>query len=145
KQTCQSIVSSTLEEVYEVIEAIENNDMANLREELGDLLFQVVFYSQLASEQDHFNFHDVAHGIVAKLVRRHPHVFPEGRLYGDDVDIQPLTDGELHAQWERIKQEEKRAGRKQEKEGLHLLGDIPLAIPALQRAYKIQKKLATVG
>jgi len=145
KQTYQSIVSSTLEEVYEVVEAIENNDIENLREELGDLLFQVVFYSQMASEEHHFNFQDVAHVIVSKLVRRHPHVFATGKLYEDAGDVQPLTDTELHAQWERIKQEEKQARPQSRSGGVHLLGDIPSAIPALQRAYKIQKKLATVG
>jgi len=145
KQTCQSIVSSTLEEVYEVVEAIENNDIENLREELGDLLFQVVFYCQMSSENHYFNFQDVAHAIVAKLVRRHPHVFPTGKLHDDIRSVQPLTDIELHAQWERIKQDEKklRPGKRDEKQ--YLLSDIPAAIPALQRAYKIQKKLATVG
>lgn len=145
KQTCQSIVPSTLEEVYEVVEAIENNDVDNLREELGDLLFQIVFYSQMAREQSQFDFNDVAHAIVSKLVRRHPHVFASGKLYDDTGDVQPLSDTELHAQWERIKQEEKQmSSRPRNGEG-RLLGDIPAAIPALQRAYKIQKKLATVG
>lgn len=145
KQTYQSIVSATLEEVYEVVEAIENNDITNLREELGDLLFQVVFYSQMASEDNYFNFSDVAHDIVAKLVRRHPHVFPSGTLYSDDKDAQPLTDEELHAQWERIKHEEKQLLRVKGSRTTGLLGEIPMAIPALQRAYKIQKKLAMVG
>lgn len=145
KQTYQSIVSSTLEEVYEVVEAIENNDIDNLREELGDLLFQVVFYSQMASEQHHFDFQDVAHAIVSKLVRRHPHVFATGKLYEAAGDVQPLTDTELHAQWERIKQEEKQTQSRSQSGESYLLGDIPSAIPALQRAYKIQKKLATVG
>lgn len=145
KQTYQSIVSSTLEEVYEVVEAIERNDIDNLREELGDLLFQVVFYSQMAREENQFDFNDVAHGIVAKLVRRHPHVFASGRLYGDAREVQSLTDAELHEQWERIKQEEKQARSQTRSEEGYLLGDIPGSIPALQRAYKIQKKLATVG
>lgn len=144
KQTYQSIVPSTLEEVYEVVEAIENNDRDNLREELGDLLFHVVFYSQMASEADEFDFDDVAHGIVAKLVRRHPHVFPSGQLYEDGL-IQPLSDQELHAQWERIKQQEKKLSGKEHSDHVSLLGDVPKAIPALQRAYKIQKKLATVN
>jgi len=145
KQTYQSIVSSTLEEVYEVVEAIENNDIDNLREELGDLLFQVVFYSQMASEEQHFDFQDVAHAIVSKLVRRHPHVFATGQLYDDAAGVQPLTETELHAQWDRIKQEEKKVRSQQQSGDGHLLGDIPGAIPALQRAFKIQKKLAMVG
>lgn len=144
KQTYRSIVPSTLEEVYEVVEAIENNDIENLREELGDLLFQVVFYSQMASEEKHFDFDEVAHTIVAKLVRRHPHVFPSGNLY-DDSAVQPLSDVELHAQWERIKQEEKRPRQSAGSAREYVLDGIPAAIPALQRAYKLQKKLATVG
>ena len=145
KQNYRSIVPSTLEEVYEVVEAIEQDDLENLREELGDLLFQVVFYSQLASETGSFTFNDVAHAIVSKLVRRHPHVFPSGSLYQDSTPVVPLSDEQLHAQWDRIKQEEK-SRRSRAQEGVSsLLADIPQAIPALQRAYKIQKKLASVG
>lgn len=144
KQSFESIVPSTLEEVYEVVDAIERKDYDNLGEELGDLLFQVVFYSQMADESGLFDFEEVAHRIVAKLVRRHPHVFPTGQLRGDDVANRNIDDATLHAQWERIKQEEKRNASM--KAGLAgTLEGIPAAMPALQRAYKIQKKLAGVG
>lgn len=142
KQSFETIVPSTLEEVYEVVDAIERQDYDNLGEELGDLLFQVVFYSQLASESALFDFNDVAHRIVEKLVRRHPHVFPTGELRGDDSADRNIDDATLHAQWERIKQEEKRH-RQAAPPGV--LDGIPLALPALQRAFKIQKKLAGVG
>lgn len=142
KQTFESIVPSTLEEVYEVVDAIEKKDYDNLGEELGDLLFQVVFYSQMASEAALFDFDEVAHRIVEKLVRRHPHVFPTGQLRGDDSADRNIDDATLHAQWERIKQEEK---RQKQAAAQGVLDGIPLALPALQRALKIQKKLASVG
>jgi len=144
KQTFASIVPSTLEEVYEVVEAIEKNDKDNLCEELGDLLFQVVFYSQMAAEEKSFAFDDVAHGIVAKLVRRHPHVFPSGALHDDDSSRRNIDEKTLFEQWERIKQQEKR-GKQSDEVTPHTLDGIPAAIPALQRSYKIQKKLAGVG
>jgi len=144
KQTFTTIVSSTLEETYEVVEAIEKNDMENLREELGDLLFQVVFYSQMAAEENIFSFDEVAHGIVAKLVRRHPHVFPSGELRDDDSSRRSIDEKTLFEQWERIKQEEKR-GKHGTSVELRTLDGVPGALPALQRSYKIQKKLAGVG
>ena len=143
KQTFASIVPSTLEEVYEVVEAIEQNDNDNLREELGDLLFQVVFYGQMASEAQLFNFDDISHGIVEKLLRRHPHVFPSGQLHDNDSSGRNLDDKTLHEQWERIKSQEKSAKTGVETAGV--LAGIPIAMPALQRSYKIQKKLASVG
>ena len=83
KQTYKTIASHTLEEVYEVIDTIERNDLSHLGEELGDLLFQVIFYSQLGSEEQIFDFDTVVNGIVEKLVRRHPHVFPQGTLQSE--------------------------------------------------------------
>ena len=80
KQTLQSLTAYTLEEVYEVIDAIERGDFVQLRDELGDLLFQVVFYAQIANEEGHFDFGDVAQAIAAKLLHRHPHVFPDGTV-----------------------------------------------------------------
>jgi len=141
KQDFKSIVPSTLEEVYEVVEAIENEDYDNLQEELGDLLFQVIFYAQMADEDKKFDFNDIAHGIVSKLVRRHPHVFPDGVLNTEPGSVEPLSDEELHIQWEKIKQEEKQSkgGEKS------LLSDVPRSLPALQRAYKLQKKMRGVG
>ena len=140
KQNFHSIIPSTLEEVYEVVEAMERADKDNLREELGDLLFQVVFYSQLAREEHAFTVDDVIHGIVAKLVRRHPHVFPSGNLYDKESSARDLSDEAVVAQWERIKQTEKQVESKK----MGLLDGIPRALPALQRAYKLQKKMASV-
>ena len=79
-QDYRSITPSTIEEVYEVVDAIDRNDFVHLPEELGDVLFQVVFYAQLGSEQQHFDFADIVHTLTAKLIRRHPHVFPDGSL-----------------------------------------------------------------
>ena len=80
KQTLQTITSHTIEEVYEVVDAIERNDTEHLNEELGDLLFQIIFYSQIGEEQGQFDFDRVTSSITDKLIRRHPHVFPEGTL-----------------------------------------------------------------
>jgi ATP diphosphatase len=144
KQTFVSIVPSTLEEVYEVVDAIENHDNDNLREELGDLLFQVVFYGQMASETQLFDFADITHGIVDKLLRRHPHVFPSGNLYDNDTSRRDIDESTLLEQWERIKQQEKQ-GKPTAGAESGVLDGIPVAMPALQRSYKIQKKLAGVG
>jgi len=144
KQTFTSIIPATLEEIYEVVDALEQNDMANLREELGDVLLHLVFYSQMASEQKFFTFADVAHGIVEKLVRRHPHVFPSGDLYEDDASQRNIDEKTLFTQWDRIKQEEKQQSAASEASPGTLSG-IPRAMPAMQRSYKIQKKLAGVG
>ena len=103
-QSYQSIVSSTLEETYEVIDAIEREDYSQLEEELGDLLFQVVFYSQLGAEEDLFDFHSVVDAITAKLLRRHPHVFPDGTL-DSRVNLDDLNadrqQAVIKASWER--------------------------------------------
>jgi nucleoside triphosphate diphosphatase len=144
KQTFASIVPSTLEEVYEVVDAIEKKDNTNLLEELGDLLFQVVFYGQMASEAHLFNFDDITHNIVEKLLRRHPHVFPSGQLYDHDISRRNIDDKTLLEQWERIKSEEK-LGKQTASAAQRVLDVIPVAMPALQRSYKIQKKLAAVG
>jgi len=132
RQTYETIVPHTLEEVYEVVDAIENGDIADLREELGDLLFQVVFYAQIGKEQNDFNFADVVNGISEKLTRRHPHVF-------DDVE---MNEAELSASWDKFKQEERHAKGKSEDS---LMDNIPLVLPALTRAKKIQNKAAKVG
>jgi ATP diphosphatase len=143
KQTFTSIIPSTLEEIYEVVDALEKNDMDNLREELGDVLLHLVFYSQMAAEQNSFTFADVTHGIVEKLVRRHPHVFPSGDLYEDNASQRNIDEKTLFTQWDRIKQEEKQ--EKAVVSGSGTLDGIPAALPALQRSVKIQKKLAGVG
>lgn len=143
KQTFQTIVPYTLEETYEVADAIASGDMAHIKEELGDLLFQIIFYSQMGSEKAEFTFNDVVHGITEKLVRRHPHVFADGTLRGQQR--QDLTEEQIKANWEKIKQQEKAAKNPQADEFKSLLADVPKAMPALMRAEKLQKKAATVG
>ncbi len=147
KQSYQSIVPCTLEEAYEVADAIERNDFEHLQEELGDLLFQVVFYAQLGTEDGHFDFNDIVNTLVTKLIRRHPHVFPKGNLSASS-DTAPLSEVEIKGRWEAIKREER--ALKSEKEGLEaqlssILDDVPKALPAIQRAEKLQKRAATVG
>ena len=143
KQTFQTIVPYTLEETYEVADAIASGDMAHIKEELGDLLFQIIFYSQMGAEQGEFKFNDVVHGITEKLVRRHPHVFADGTLRGQQR--QDLSEAQIKANWEIIKQQEKAAKNPQADSFKSLLADVPLAMPALMRAEKLQKKAATVG
>ena len=139
-QDLETIVKFVLEEVYEVVDAVETSDYSHLKEELGDLLFQVIFMCKLADEKKLFDFDEVASELVAKLVRRHPHVFPDGTLFskriiGDDNCLQQIS-----AKWEEIKLAERvKKGQDQ------LLSDIPLAIPALARAEKIQKRTSKAG
>lgn len=132
EQTFASIASCTLEEAYEVVDAIHENDMDHLREELGDLLLQVVFHAQMAKEAGHFTFDEVAQEISTKLIRRHPHVF-------GDADVK--TAEAQTAMWESIKEQERAGKAKTES----LLDDVPKALPALTRALKLQKRAAKVG
>ncbi|MDF7796254.1 nucleoside triphosphate pyrophosphohydrolase [Pseudomonas syringae] len=143
KQTYASIVPHTLEEAYEVADAIEQGDLDHLKGELGDLLFQVVFYAQLAKEEGRFEFDDVIDGITRKLLRRHPHVFPTGELYAP-AETPRLTDEQVNLRWDEIKAEE-RAEKAGVPEQLSLLDDVPRALPALSRAAKLQKRAAQVG
>ncbi len=131
KQSFESILPHTLEEAYEVADAIESGDRQQLRDELGDLLFQVVFYSQLGKEEGSFEFADITNAMADKLLRRHPHVF--GDLHAKDGD-------QALANWEAIKQTERTA-----KQQHSVLDDIPKALPGLQRAAKMQKRAANVG
>ncbi len=131
KQNFATIVPHTLEEAYEVADAVDSGDRMQLRDELGDLLFQVVFYSQLAKEEGSFHFADVSNTMVDKLIRRHPHVFG-----GKDAN----NSDEALANWEAIKQTERDA-----KQQLSVLDDIPRAVPGLHRAEKIQQRAANVG
>jgi ATP diphosphatase len=141
KQSWQTIPAYTLEEVYEVVDAIENEDWAHVQEELGDLLFQVIFYGQFAKEQQLFSMDDVVDGIVSKLIRRHPHVFPEGTLESRRAPDQTITEQEIAATWDAIKAAEKKEQPATEKP-TSCFDDIPKAFPALQMAEKIQKKAA---
>lgn len=136
KQTMESLTRYTIEEAYEVADAIARGDMGDIKDELGDLLFQVVFYAQIANEQDAFSFDDVAQSISDKLVRRHPHVFG-GANSGDT-----LSDASLNAQWEAIKAQEKRAKKATSNS---ILDNVPSGMPALMHAQKLQKACAKVG
>lgn len=143
QQDFRSIVPHTLEEAYEVADAIERGDFEHLPGELGDLLFQVVYYCQLAGEEGRFGFPEVVDAITRKLLRRHPHVFPDGDLYGA-TDIPRLDEDAIKARWEQIKAEE-RAEKAAAPEQLSLLDDVPAVLPALSRAAKLQKRAAQVG
>src|SRR5690606_41626887 len=109
KQTYRTIAPFTIEEAYEVADAIEKNDLAHLREELGDLLFQVIFYCQMAEEEQRFDLDAVARGLEEKLVRRHPHVFPAGTLESRIEPGQQAQEQQIKANWDAIKQQEKAA------------------------------------
>ncbi|MCZ4323066.1 nucleoside triphosphate pyrophosphohydrolase [Pseudomonas anguilliseptica] len=143
KQNYATIVPHTIEEAYEVADAIERGDFDHLPGELGDLLFQVVYYSQLAREEGRFEFAQVVDGITTKLIRRHPHVFPDGDLYGA-MDVAKLEEAAVKQRWEAIKAEE-RAEKAAVPEQLSLLDDVPTALPSLSRAIKLQKRAAQVG
>ncbi|MGU3398607.1 nucleoside triphosphate pyrophosphohydrolase [Brucellaceae bacterium D45D] len=143
EQDFRSIVPYTLEETYEVLDAIERDDMDDLCEELGDLLLQVVFHARMAEEQGSFDFGDVVQAITHKMIRRHPHVF------GDE---EARNAGMAKGAWGRIKAQEKaeRAERRAKlgldtNENTGFLDDIPRAFPALLRALKLQQKAAKVG
>ena len=140
KQNFQSLTSHTIEEAYEVVDAIEQDDMSHLSEELGDLLFQIIFYSQLAEEQSQFSFDDIITTITQKLIRRHPHVFPEGTIESSRVSLADEEIVEIKRVWEEIKRQERT-----DKGIGKTLDDIPLALPALNRALKLQKRAANVG
>ncbi|WP_223534325.1 nucleoside triphosphate pyrophosphohydrolase [Pseudomonas sp. GL-B-16] len=143
KQTWATIVPHTLEEAYEVADAIERGDFDHLQGELGDLLFQVVYYSQLAREEGRFEFAGVVDSITRKLIRRHPHVFPTADLYAP-VDVPRLSEAQVKQRWEEIKAEE-RAEKSSAPEQLSLLDDVPAALPALSRSAKLQKRAGQVG
>ena len=133
KQNFHTIVPYTIEETYELAEAIAIEDFAQIRDELGDVLFQVVFYAQMASEQALFTFEDVVDGIAEKLLRRHPHVFAV-------TGGQRVSESEVKRRWEQIKVEER-----QQKNQRGTLDDVPMALPALSRSQKLQKRAASVG
>ena len=141
KQTFKSLAPCTLEEAYEVIDAIEHEDYGQLKEESGDLLFQVIFYSQLGKERNLFDFEEVVSLLVKKLISRHPHVFPEGTLTSERQSGRAaLNEQAIKDNWESIKQ-----GERKEKGQASILDDIPLGLPALTRATKLQKRAARHG
>ena len=131
EQTHQSIRNDALEEVYEVVDAIDNNDAVALCEELGDMLLQVVFHSCIAAEQGNFNFEDVVDGVAKKLVHRHPHVFGDSSVENSSqvLDI-----------WDKVKKEEKN-----QQSFADTLKSVPKAFPALMRAAKVQKRAKKAG
>jgi tetrapyrrole methylase family protein/MazG family protein/ATP diphosphatase len=131
EQTFATIAPYTVEEAYEVADAIQRNDLKDLKEELGDLLFQVVFHARMAEEQQLFGFDDVADAIADKLIRRHPHVFGDAGY---------RTSEEQTVAWEQIKAEERKG---KEKDGV--LDDVPVGLPALTRAVKLTRRAGRVG
>ena len=143
KQDYQTIAGHTLEEAYEVVDAINRGNKHDLKDELGDLLFQIVFYAQFGQEEGVFDFADVVDNVVTKLVRRHPHVFPEGDLKRCFPTGTKFSDEQIKAQWETIKQEERRLKESPKDQGL--LADIPSNLPALNRAEKLQKRASQHG
>lgn len=130
-QTHQSIRKNFIEETYEVVDAIDKQDMDLLKEELGDALLQVVFHSQMESEKNNFNFDDVCDGICKKLIVRHPHIFSDG-----DAN----TVGEVLTNWDRIKAE-----TKGQKTATDSVKDVPTALPSLMRSEKVQHRAAKTG
>ncbi len=135
EQTPESLKPYLLEEVYEVLEAIDAKDPVHLQEELGDLLLQILFHSQIASEEGHFSYQDVEKTLCEKLIRRHPHVFQKQGQHS------PTTSGEVLRQWEELKQEEKGPNQT----ATSVLAAIPKVSPALQRALQVQKRASRVG
>lgn len=148
-QDFKSIAPYTVEEAYEVADAIERDDMDDLRLELGDLLLQSVYHAQMASEAGYFDFGDVVEGITTKMIRRHPHVFGTEDQSAEEYSAKGMEDGT----WERIKTEEKaealarreKLGLPPKNKGKSILDDVPTNLPALTVAIKLQKKAGKVG
>ncbi|CAD5259296.1 nucleoside triphosphate pyrophosphohydrolase [Bosea sp. 62] len=144
EQDFASIAPYTIEEAHEVADAIARGDLVDLKDELGDLLLQVVFHAQMAQEQGSFAFPDVVEAITTKLIRRHPHVFG---------DVRDLSPAEVKALWGQIKAQEKadkararaEAGLPEPPEAKGVLAGVPTTLPALTRAWKLQAKASTVG
>ena len=144
EQDFRSIVPHTIEETYEVADAIERGDFDHLPDELGDLLFQVVFYAQLAREEGRFDFTDLVDGVTRKMIRRHPHIFPDGTLDSHPGDAGGMTEADVRVSWDRIKAEEKRDKGAPEAPA-SALDDVTPGLPAFQRAAKLQKRASRVG
>ncbi|WP_020561020.1 nucleoside triphosphate pyrophosphohydrolase [Thiofilum flexile] len=133
RQTWQTLLPYTLEEVYEVADAVDGNDAKALQDELGDLLFQIVFMAQIAEEQGLFNFNDIAQGITQKMQRRHPHIFGDTTFANETEQKQA---------WDAIKAQERAT---KEPTAPSLFANIPTTLPTLQRSQKLQKRAARVG
>jgi len=145
KQDWDSIVPHTLEEAYEVADAIERRAFDELPGELGDLLFQVVYYAQFGAEEQRFDFHDIVDTLTAKMLRRHPHVFPDGTLASrrpPGVSADEVKTQQVNSRWEALKADE-RAERATQAPSV--LDDVPRTLPALSRAAKLSKRAARVG
>ncbi|GAA0691915.1 nucleoside triphosphate pyrophosphohydrolase [Vreelandella titanicae] len=145
QQDWDSIVPHTLEEAYEVADAIERRAFDELPGELGDLLFQVVYYAQFGAEEQRFDFADIVDTLTAKMLRRHPHVFPDGTLASrrpPGVSAEEVQTQQVNSRWESLKAEE-RAERAVERPSV--LDDVPRTLPALSRAAKLSKRAARVG
>lgn len=145
QQDWDSIVPHTLEEAYEVADAIERRAFDELPGELGDLLFQVVYYAQFGAEEQRFDFGDIVDTLTAKMLRRHPHVFPEGTLDSRrpaGVSAEEVQTQQVNSRWESLKAEE-RAERTANTPSV--LDDVPRTLPALSRAAKLSKRAARVG
>ena len=134
-QTIKSIVKYTIEEVYEVVEAIEKNDSNLLKIELGDLLFQIIFYCQISDEKNEFNFSDVVDGVSKKMIKRHPHVFSKP----SKISLE-----EQKKVWEALKTEEKDQNKETNSTSSSIDG-IPITLPSLMRSLKLQEKASRVG
>lgn len=137
KQTHESLKACLLEETYEVLEAIDAQDPSSLREELGDLLLQVIFHAQIANEMRNFDITEIVEGLNDKLIRRHPHVFAEGETKAKALTSTKDPEAAIR-HWEKVKSQEKRGGR-------GLFAGIPKELPALLRAYRMGSKAARVG
>ncbi len=135
-QNFATIAPYTIEEAYEVADAIQRGDMAALKDELGDLLFQVVFYGQMAREEGSFDFADIAHGISEKMLRRHPHVFGDAEI---------ASEREQSVAWEHYKAEERERRATADGRAPSVLEGIAMALPALMRAHKLQRRAAREG
>ena len=134
KQTIQSLRPNTIEETYELSEAILGGNMADIREELGDIIMHIVFYSKIGEESKQFDIADVCNAVCDKLIYRHPHVYPPK----DGVLTQVTSSEQVKAQWEQLKTQEKEGNKT-------VLGGVPESLPALIKAYRIQDKACGVG
>ncbi len=140
KQNFQTIAPYVIEEAYEVVDAINNGDMDELRDELGDLLLQVIFHSRIAEEDGIFNFNDVAGAVADKMINRHPHIFNVNSKDNSDIKIK-----QIRQNWEDIKAKERQAKVKDKSQLTSAIDGVAMALPSLMRAEKLTKRAASVG